>query len=241
MQNLSGNFLNCQYFKNTFKESKHWRNIKNINFNNIFFKCFNFNNNHEIDSMHYNFFNITNNEDLIALREGFKQNTLGIYGFYLNYNNSHLICINSNAPNIENIIYHELSHFIQNICNIRLVKNTINNKNINNLHNILGTDLNQCLEYFSEKEFATSLNDLLIGLKNVKEKYYNKLNNINFILLIKNYLKEAFLTKNIYLEFFEQYIDSNNSNYYPLSFLITSYILQYKYQYIEQQIFKYFN
>lgn len=240
LQQQNGNFLNIDIFKNTFKNSKHWNNIKNINFNKIYFKCFNFENISEIDSLHYTFFSIENNEELLELRNAFLTQTNEIYGFYLKYKDQHLLCINKQAKNIEILIYHEISHLIQLTCNIRLIKNEISKKNINKLTPILGAELNQCLEYFSEKEFIPTLNDLLVGLQNVKNKFYRHLSGIEFIFTIKNYLKKIYILKKKENTLFFQYLNVNDNNYYPLSFLITSYILQYKYQYIEDKLLKYF-
>ena len=110
---------------------------------------------------------------------------------------------------------HELSHFLQCQCNIRIIKTKTHEKNTSKLKDIFGADLDQCLSYFSDNEFITSLNDLLMGLQEVKYKFYKDLNEIEFLMKIKSYLKDVFNTKSFEHDLFYKYIKINSGNYYP--------------------------
>lgn len=240
LKNNETEYLSGSQFINTFKNSRHWRNIKNIKIEEIFFMIFDFTNDKEIDSFNYKVFQIQDDNTLNIARDMFKSYVYSLNGFYNIINELPIICVNKQTDNIQNVLTHEISHFLQTHCNIKIIKSKILEKETSKLNNIFGAEIDKCLSYFSQNEFIPSLDDLLLSLKKVKNKFYSKLTALEFLMEIKSYLKTVYQTKNINHEFFYKFGEVNSYDYYSLTFLITSWILNYRYQYIEHKILKYF-
>lgn len=102
------------------KKSRHWQNIKNVQINDIYFDLFDFNDPTEIDRFNYNCFKIE--DGLLKYRNDFIENLSKAFGFYSFFNNIHIVCANTNSYDVFQTIHHELSHLIQHIGNIRIVK-----------------------------------------------------------------------------------------------------------------------
>lgn len=223
--------INGDDFKQYFKQSKHWSNLKNIKFDNIFFSIFDFFNNNEIDKFHINCFNIST-EDLEFVRNEFIQRAQSIFGFFNKYDNINIICINNNNHNIFQTIYHELSHFVQITGNIRIV-NSINENNIKNkniLNNIFNVDYDLVLSYFSNTEFVPHIDDLYKMLLNTKNKCYRNISNFEFIEQLRNFLQVKTRREMLNNNFLINFKNSNYNNYDSLSMLLFSYISGYKFQ-----------
>jgi len=218
--------INGDNFKHYFKQSKHWSNLKNIKFDNIFFSIFDFSNNNEIDKFHINCFNI-HNDDLEIIRNEFIQYAQLTFGFFNKYDNLNIICVNNKNNNIFQTIYHELSYFVQTIGNIRIVnginENDIKNKNI--LNNIFNVDYDLVLSYFSNTEFVPHIDDLYKMLLNTKTKYYKDISNLDFIEQLKNFLQVKNRQEMMNNPFLINFKNSNYNNYDSLSMLLFSYII----------------
>ncbi len=231
--------------KDLMKTSKHYQNIKNINFNvKLYFSIFDFNNDNEISEFHLKLFKDLSSDDLLKINEEFKNNCRDLDGF-LNINcfNSMIICaINSNCRNTYETIYHELSHFIQKICNIRITSSAVLNKEENNSNNRfnklknLGISYNDLKYYFSEKEYSTHVDELIDGLWKTYLKFYkDEFSNILFFLaMIRNEIKgERDFSKSMLLK---HYAEANNNDISPLTMFVAAFNLNHKYQKIDKAI-----
>jgi hypothetical protein len=228
-------FINGEEFKKTFKNSKHWQNLKNLNFNQIFFAIFNFSDDNEIDQFHYLLQKIDDDLYLKKARNIFKNSCLGINSFYGQINNTHVICLNKISKNPINNLYHEISHFIQNIAKIRLIK--VDKKLYQHLDE---NDINEFFEYISSKEFWATIDDIAISLKNMRNLTYSELSFYEFFEIVKNYLKECKKqNKLINNEVFINFIKANKNDYYPLKVLVYSYLTKFKFQKIWKAIEKF--
>lgn len=225
--------INGDDFKQYFKQSKHWSNLKNIKFDNIFFSIFDFSNNNEIDKFHINCFNI-HNDDLKIIRNEFIQYVQLTVGFFNKYDNLNIICVNNKNNNIFQTIYHELSHFVQIIGNVRIVNgiNETDIKNKNILNNIFNVDYDLVLSYFSNTEFVPHIDDLYKMLLNTKNKCYKDISNLDFIEQLRNFLQVKTRREMLNNQFLINFKNSNYNNYDSLSMLLFSYISGYKFQQI---------
>ena len=207
----NGKIIKVNNFIHYLKQSKHWRNLKNNIINDIFFIIFDFSNDDEIDKFHYTCFNI-DKHDLNNARVSFKLNVSDSYGFFNIYNDLNIICINKQTTDIYQTIYHELSHFIQVLGNIRIVtgisENDIKQKNL--LKNIFNIDYDTVIEYFSDVEFIPHVDDLINMLKNTKNKCYESLTNFQFLDELKQFLSVKNHEEMINHKFFKNFIYANN-------------------------------
>lgn len=207
----NGKIIKINDFIHYLKQSKHWRNLKNNIINDIFFIIFDFSNDDEIDKFHYTCFNI-DKHDLNNARVSFKLNVSDSYGFFNIYNDLNIICINKQTTDIYQTIYHELSHFIQVLGNIRIVtgisENDIKHKNL--LKNIFNVDYDTVIEYFSDVEFIPHVDDLINMLKNTKNKCYESLTNFQFLDELKQFLSVKNHEEMISHNFFKNFVYVNN-------------------------------
>lgn len=223
--------IDSTHIKYFLKDSKHWQNLKNIKFKNIFFGLFDFSNEKEIDKFHVNCFNIPI-EYLNEARNEFKYYAGDLFGFYNSYENFEVVCVNTKCSNIFQTVYHELSHFIQANGNIRIVKeislDEIKQKNV--LKNIFQTDYDQVISYFSNKEFIPHVDDLIHMLHETKQQYYFNISNFEFLEKLNEFLHVKNRDEMIQHEFFQNFNKANNNNYDTLAMLLFSYISKYKFQ-----------
>ena len=237
--------INFNTIKTLMKSSKHYQNIKNIiSSDKLYFSIFDFDNDNEITEFHLKLFKNLSSDDLSTINEEFKNNCRNLDGF-LNMNcfDSIVICvINSNCRNKYETIYHELSHFIQKICNIRITSSTIFNKEENNSNNRfnklknLGISYEDLKYYFSEKEYSTHVDELINGLWKTYLKFYkNEFSNILFFLvMVRNEIKnEKDFSKSILLK---HYAEANNNDISPLTMFVAAFYLNHKYQKIDKAI-----
>lgn len=226
-------YISIDTIKQLMIESKHYSNIKNKSNITLYFSIFNFSDDTEINSFHYKLFNITDDNDLTAAKNMFKQQCKNCDGTINKFNNTNTyICtINSNALNLEETIYHELSHFIQCIGNIHLSEKTLKisknefNDHLNNLK-LIGITRADLIYYFSPKEFSVHVDELCKGLW----KTYNKLNGkhiwkfiekINNEILLNNKFNES--------ELYNTYAKINNNDIAPLVMFIAAKKLDFKF------------
>ncbi len=218
-------------FKFLLNESKHWNNLRNIQFNELFFALFNFNDEKEIDKFHYHCFNI-DKEDLINVRNDFIENCGGLFGFYNSYQNKDILCINSKSTNIFLTIYHELSHFIQNKGNIRIVNGiTLNQiKHKDKLITLFNIDYDKVISYFSDIEFVPHVDDFIYMLKRTKNEYYKNIKNEEFLEELRNFLLVKNRNEMLNHSFLLNFKNANNGNYDTLAMFLFSYVSKYKFQ-----------
>lgn len=222
-----------QYFLN----SKYRNNIKNKKFNNIIIMYFNFSNDKEIDQFNYRLLGQLKQNDLIKYRNMFKQNVGSSNGAIniLDQEND-LLLINKESKNIFNILYHQLSHYLQLHFGIlkTISTNILKNKNPK-LLNYFQISFEDLQYYFNQKQFLPHIKDLLFGLENMF-KIYNK-NKIDFLYQL-NILPTKQNIKND--KFFITY-QMINQDISPLVMYCCSYILKHKFQKINSLIYKNFN
>ena len=226
---INGNFL-----KSYFEKSRHWRNIKNIDFGDIYFDIFNFNDMKEIDRFNVNCFGIDDEDTLKDARRLFLKNASKSFGFYMNAidKNMHVICINTNAEDIHQALCHELSHLVQKIGKIRIVsgidESTLRKKNI--LKEVFGIDYDEVVEYFSDVEFIPHVDDIVKDIKKLKDEYYKNSSYWEFILKIEDFLKTKTRKDLIENELFLNFSRMKNEEVSSLMMLLFSRISGYKFQ-----------
>ena len=226
--------------KQLMKNSKHYNNIKNSNINtNTHFSVFNFSDDLAIKSFHFKCFKIVDDDLITAACNLFKQECESCSGFCGEYfTGDYIICINSNTnSNVERAIYHELSHFIQMVCNIRITLSTEFKSEINLQNQVLdelNIDLNKLIYYFDSKEFTTHVDELVQGLYLTYITYYN---NKHIVLYFLDDVLQSVKNKNVKQStFFQRYIEINNGDYAPLAMFIGSYWTKFKFQKISDLI-----
>lgn len=225
-------YLNVNEFKETFKNSKHWRNIKNINFGEIYFGIFDFNNDLSIDEFNVKCFNVSN-DDLKINKNIFIEYCSKICGFYNSLNeNKHVICVNSKSNNVVQTLYHELSHFIQNIGKIRIISKTLSDKHKEKIVKDISNEeiSNKVISYFSGSEFIPHLDDLIIDLKKVNNTIYK--NDVNFFDIFISFLndcKNKSYDEIIKEDFYLNYLKINKDSS-PLIMLIYAFKIKFKSQ-----------
>ena len=156
----------------------------------LLFKIFDFNDEFEIKDFIFKTFKITENESEIFLEDVkyFNDKCKHLDGFFNVYNNIGICIINANSCDVQATIYHELSHYIQLVGNIRTVKKfnvdkekLEDNEKFKQLKalDITFQDLNY---YFSSSEFVPHIDDLIVGLWNTFQEFYNTKNDIDPLL-----------------------------------------------------------
>ena len=228
-------------FKELFQKSIHWRNLKNVNFPQLILFNFNFLDETSINMFHTSLFNkkLSNNE-LKLFKNMFLENVQNCYGFANKLNNNiYVIAVNElSLKEKRQVIIHELSHFIQDICEIKLIKKSLN-KEIHTETEILKyfnlTD-EKIEEGFSSKEFLTNVQDLCMGLKIVFNDFEIKQD--DFLKILKEQIKDPLCLKEQWI--FKEY-EKHNKNVFPLVMLCLSKTLSFRYQHILNHIERYFN
>lgn len=235
--------------KNLMKNSKHYSNIKNLELNNeLFFTIFDFNDENEINEYHVKLFKDLSSNEIDQVNSDFKKYCSNIDGFcnMIDFNPINVCAINSNNKNIISTIYHELSHFIQKICNIRITESTefdqnkekikiTANKRLEKLKN-LGISYNNLVYYFNREEFNVHVDDLINGLWNTYLMFYeDQFSSILFfIMMVRDEIKkDNDFNKSKLLQ---NYAFANNSNIAPLIMFAASYYFNHKYQKINEKI-----
>lgn len=114
---IPGNF-----FKEKLKTSKHWRNLKNMEIQNVFPSIFDFKNPKDIDKFNYNALGIKMSSDLQKARDMFLEKASHLAGFCNFGEDMYFICINTKSTDIEQTIRHELANFLQVECEIKITQ-----------------------------------------------------------------------------------------------------------------------
>lgn len=234
--------LNSQYkimsfddaqIKKFMKLSKHFRNIKKYNvFNGLDVAVFNFADQKQVDKFHYTIG--TAIEQIQYCRNEFYKNIdIDCYGFYsvelnflfINSKYSKQICYKT--------CYHQLSHYFQQKCDIRVTSSIPKISYIKNVQHLFNQQENieKVLNYwFSPKQFYAFIDDLILNLRSVKQIYFQKLTNHQFIKMFIN----KFSTKNTNIlndQFILKYKQANGiQDISCICMFICSYILKIKYQ-----------
>ena len=242
-QNKIMTFTN-EEIHNLMKNSKHINNIKNIKFNDLDIALFRFDYYQQIDKFHYS---IGIPKDmLLDFRNKFLQKIdIDCYGFYNETEGFLFLNSKYNKELLFKTCYHELSHFLQskvNICLPKITKNvSLYISDISHLFTNNINILNQLNYWFSPKQIYPFINDLILNLKTVKEKFYQNISDQQFIKMFIN----KFSTKNKDIlsdNFILQYKLANNiQDISCIVFFICSYILKIKYQKICNSLLKAFN
>lgn len=235
-----GHKISFNKVKELMQTSKHYRNIKNNDNVSLLFKIFDFNDEFEIKDFIFKTFKITENESEIFLEDVkyFNDKCKHLDGFFNVYNNIGICIINANSCDVQATIYHELSHYIQLVGNIRTVKKfnvdkekLEDNEKFKQLKalDITFQDLNY---YFSSSEFVPHIDDLIVGLWNTFQEFYNTKNDIdpllNFFIILNKEIKENDNFSSS--KFLQQYSFANNGNIAPLIMYVASYYFNHKYQ-----------
>lgn len=239
--------INFSEIKNLMKNSKHYSNIKNFELNNeLFFTIFDFNDENEINEYHVKLFKDLSSNEIDQANSDFKKYCSNIDGFcnMIDFNPINVCAINSNNKNIISTIYHELSHFIQKICNIRITASTefnkekINNSEKNKILRSLNLTYDNLVYYFNQNEFSTHIDDLINGLWKTYFKFYkNEIKSINqfFYMISDEFRKKENFKNSIFLQ---KYSLSNESNVAPLIMFAASFYFNHKYQKIKNYVEK---
>ena len=229
------------------KQSKHYRNIKNVNGKNLYFTIFDFSNKRHIKKFIFKAFKI-DPENIDAFNEAFKyfeEYCSNLDGFYNIYDDTAICVINENSSNLIETIYHELSHYIQQTCTIRITKNfkfdenkLENNERFKKLKS-LGITFNDLNYYFSDKEFDVHVDELIIGLwktyiKYYKDEYDQYVNCFYFLSMIINEIMNN--NDFIHSKFAMNYMLANKNNLAPLIMFAASFYFNHKYQKIKSLV-----
>ena len=75
--------VHSDWLKHHLEKSRHWRNIKNVKLDDVYFDMFDFSDPKEIDRFNFNCFDIQE-ADLEAARQMFLENVKARSGFYIN-------------------------------------------------------------------------------------------------------------------------------------------------------------
>lgn len=228
------------------KESKHYQNIKNVKGKNLYFTIFDFSNKHEIKKFIFNIFKIEP-EDIEVFNEAFKyfeERCSKLDGFYNTYNEIAICIINEKSSNIIETLYHELSHYIQDMCNIRITndfkfdENKLeNNEKFKKLKE-LGITYNDLNYYFSGDEFNVHIDELIMGLWKTYIKFYiTEFEHIfQFLIMVRHEIltDNNFINSNLMLN----YMITNGNNSAPLVMFAASCYFNHKYQKIDEIVRK---
>ena len=184
--------IDGRLFKSYLKESRHWRNIKNVDISDIYFDIFDFHDAKAIDSFNFTCFSVSDD----ALKEGrhlFLENVSNgdLYGFFNTYNGLNVLCVNSKADDIHQVIHHELSHFIQMTGNIRITNGIsaaeIKHRDI--LEKEFEFEYEKVLSYFSGKEFIPHADDIKADLIKCRDIFYKDATGFEFRKDLQEFLK----------------------------------------------------
>lgn len=235
--------------KKLMKNSKHYSNIKNLQLNDtLFFSIFDFNDDNEINEFHMKLFKHLNSDEIDLANSDFKQycSLLDSFCNVEDFKPINVCVINTYANDIYSTIYHELSHIIQKICNIRITPTTKFNQHVEKTKitankkfkklislNISYEDL--CY-YFNSTEYTTHVDELITGLWNTYLKFYKNqfLNILFFLITVRKEIKNnSDFNKSTLLQ---HYAEANNNNIAPLIMFIAAYYFNHKYQKINDKI-----
>lgn len=227
-QKIDGSWL-----KVCFKTSRHWRNLKNVDFKNVYFDLFDFSDTKSIDRFSTSCFGTTA-EKIEEAREDFRTCVGDIEGFYLHVEplNLHVVCINSKANDIRQVIYHELSHLVQELGGIRIVDGMTEEdvKNGDMLKKEFGFCYKQVVDFFSGKEFIPHIDDLVKDLKKLRRIYFSGIDGLEFKHLIFDFLSSKTLREVESSEIFKRYKEMNNGGTDGILMLLFSKISGYRFQ-----------
>ena len=230
--------------KDLMKESRHYRNIKNINGYDLYFNIFDFNNENKISSFIFKTFKILpeNNKEFKIAYDYFYQKCKDLDGFFNFYDDKAVCVVNEKGTDIIKTIYHELSHYIQKTCNIRIVKdfkfdeNKIKSSNKFRRLDELKVSYKDLNYYFLSDDFFTYIDDLIMGLWKTYLKFYKeKFSDIlSFIYYITDIIQDKGNFRNS--ELCSNYSLINGGNVAPLIMFAASYYFNHKYQLIFRKV-----
>lgn len=226
--------IGWKWLKDCFKSSRHWRNIKNIDIaKSIYFDVFHFDDKKEIDRFNSSCFGIRL-EDLEEARKLFIDlagTKLGFCNFY-EPRDIYVICINAKNNDIYQAIHHEVSHFLQMLCGIRIIQDISPEdlKNRDLLKTEFGSSYNEVIDYFSKMEFAPHVDDIVSDLKSLRENFYRSIDGADFELLVLEFLKSRTKEEVFHSELFNNFKKMKNGEVSSLMMLLFSKISGYKFQ-----------
>lgn len=168
-------YISVEKIKDMLKKSKHNRNLKKDQNIQLYFSVFNFSNKMEVRSFNYKFFNIDDEDNMQNALQYFNMYVKPYSGFF-NIIDNVAVCIINCTSDIYQISNHELGHFLQTICGIRILKRDAYDResekesSLKKLNDI-GLTLNDFQYYVNAKEFFPHIDELTVGLR----KTYHKL------------------------------------------------------------------
>lgn len=240
--------IDINQFKDLMKDSRHYSNIKNISKGNIFISIFNFNINTEIKEFILKRFDVEEKDlkkEIILFKERFSDKN-GMCLYDKDYNEC-VCCINIAYKHIYETIYHELSHIIQKMCNIRITSSTQYNKNLA-FKNItkLKQDLkinDEIVSYlFDRNEYCNHVDDLILSLVKVYKQFYTNISPFNFYYhIVLSSIQKTSSDKFLNCDFMNKYKQVYDNDIEPIIMFYISYYLDLKYHKIKQVVWKSLN
>ena len=218
------------WLKESLKSSRHWRNMKNVDFGEVFFSVFDFSSADDIDvfnsSIGFSLNELEHAKHLFFERVGRD------FGFYSHVDRCHVICVNLKAGDIRQVMLHELSHLLQTICGVRLVDGVKqeNIKNVYILKSEFGVTYDLVLSYFSKYEFAPHVDGITSDLKRLRSTFYGELDGIQFRQKVFSFLNSKTMREAEAHELYQSLSKSNNGDVSSLMMMLFSRISGYKFQ-----------
>lgn len=221
--------------KQFFKQSKHYRNIKNLKLKDLLVAKFNFSDYNQIFKFHINLgFNQQDSKLLTSVfDEKIDYNCNGAYDQGVN-----IIYLNTyyDQDILLQTAHHQLSHYFQITTGIKFT-NSLKNKKITSIELVkhlfspLVLNIRQQLNYwFNQKQFYPHIDTLIFKLVKTKKQFYTDITFENFL----HYFVKQFSTNNKNIlkhKFINQYKIANKTmDISQLIMFICSYILKIKYQ-----------
>lgn len=225
---IPGNF-----FKEKLKTSKHWRNLKNVEIQDVFPCLFDFKNPKDIDKFNYNALGIKMSSDLQKARDMFLEKVSHLAGFCNFGEDIYFICINTKSTDIEQTIRYELTHFLQVECKIKItqgIDDTRQDKILKRQEDFPSFSLKEVVDYFSGIEFIPHIQDILDDISRCREKFYHEMSSVDFwklVLEMAHCNTEKELLEN---DLFMKIIEANNRDVSAPMMLVFSRLSGYRWQ-----------
>lgn len=170
------------FFKEKLMTSERWRNLKNVEIQNVFPAMFDFKNPKEVDRFNYSVLGIQMGSDLEKARDLFLEKASHLVGLCNFGKGMYFICINMKSTDIEQTIRHALIHFLQTECGIEIIQEIDDTRQ----EDFPSFNLKEVVDYFSDDEFIQHMQDILDDISRCKEKFYNEMNPVDFWILMLN-------------------------------------------------------
>lgn len=237
--------IDINQLKKFMKDSRHYSNIKNIKGGTLFLTTFNFDNDTEIKEFILKLYNINPRElqNEVAYFKAKQQKSNGFY-YYDKANNKHICCANLKFNHLYETIYHELSHVIQKVCNIRITSSTEVNKDLifnklNKMKNDLRIDDDYISYLFNRYEYSTHVDDLILSLSNTYEMFYSNMSIFDFFHhIVLTSIQKTTSRNFLNCEFIENYKKVNDNDIQPIVMFYVSYYLNLGFYKISETVWK---